>query len=322
MLFLISLAFANPIRVGVDESYPFSYQNNGQWTGVSVDLFQEIADQNDWDVRYVNVPTSGRMAAIDNGEIDVYLPAVTVTAARETKYDFSYTYFKDYLAITTHDSGSFWNYIKAFVAKSAGALKIMVPVLMLVAAIYYWFEKRSVYTTWQEEIREYFDSIYWAQTTAATVGYGDEAPKTIMGRATAIVWMLLGIMFFSWVVTQISSTSIPTSIDPSEMPDNLVAVRDTTGAQYLESLGVQYTLVENDEDLKAAYKAGSDICHDQSLITSMLPTANTLRIEDKPQYYGFLFPEDSPYIEGTDRGLLSVLESPTWRGIRAAHLKE
>lgn len=320
ILFHMMLAYAS-INVGVDDSYPFSYKENGEWTGVSVDLFADIAARNNWDIKYVEIPTAERDNALNTGLVDVYIPAVTITAKREKSFDFSHAYFKDYLAITTHDSGSFWNYIKAFITKSLSALKIMIPVLMTVAAIYYWFEKRSVFSGWGNEIRDYFDSIYWAQTTAATVGYGDEAPKTFWGRITAIIWMLLGIMFFSWVITQLNVTTSQ-EITSSSIPDQLVAVSNTTCDDYLKSLGVQYSVVSTDTDLRKSFEKGLNICNDKSLIMASLPSANILTVTEKPQYYGFIFPTGSPYVEATNQGLLSVLESSKWKGIRARHLQE
>lgn len=322
MLLLVSWALAAPIKVGVEDSYPYSYQLNNEWTGVSVDLFEEIAENNDWEIEYVNVPLADRMTAISTGTVDVYLPAVTVTAEREEKYDFSYTYFKDYLAVTTHEQNSFGTYIWNFLTKSLGALGIMVPVLCLVAFIYYWFEKRTVFTTWKEEAREYFDSTYWAMTTAATVGYGDESAKTVLGRITSMIWMVFGIMFFSWIITQINSNEIQTSIDTRSLPQNLVVVSGTTAADFLATTDLTYFTVETEKELIEAYKNGAEIFHDQSLITALLPEAHTLRIDEAPQYYGFLFPEESPYIENTNRELLRTLQSPKWNGIRSTHLKE
>jgi len=51
-------------------------------------------------------------------------------------------------------------------------------------------------------------SIYWAITTITTVGFGDIAPKTGLGRVIASLMMLLG-----WGIL-----AVPTAIVPAEMP--------------------------------------------------------------------------------------------------------
>jgi voltage-gated potassium channel Kch len=49
------------------------------------------------------------------------------------------------------------------------------------------------------------DSLWWAITTVTTVGYGDIVPKTHIGRAVAVVVMVVGITFMSLLTANIAS---------------------------------------------------------------------------------------------------------------------
>ena len=41
------------------------------------------------------------------------------------------------------------------------------------------------------------NGIWWAAVTMTTVGYGDKSPRTLGGRAVAIIWMLTSIVLIS-----------------------------------------------------------------------------------------------------------------------------
>lgn len=51
----------------------------------------------------------------------------------------------------------------------------------------------------------YNKAIYWTVTTVATVGYGDITPSTNLGRTFAIIVMLVGVGFYGFVVSKIST---------------------------------------------------------------------------------------------------------------------
>jgi len=52
---------------------------------------------------------------------------------------------------------------------------------------------------------DYGTALWWAMATVTTVGYGDNVPVTPEGRGVAVLLMLVGIAFFSWVTANIAA---------------------------------------------------------------------------------------------------------------------
>ena len=60
----------------------------------------------------------------------------------------------------------------------------------------------------------YIASVYWAFTSLTTVGYGDISANTSIERCLAIMWMVVGVYFFSFTIGSLAS--ILSSIDTKE----------------------------------------------------------------------------------------------------------
>lgn len=56
-----------------------------------------------------------------------------------------------------------------------------------------------------EEGTLYLAALYWAFTTATTVGYGDFSATTELEMVFAILWMIVGVGFYSYAVGSLSS---------------------------------------------------------------------------------------------------------------------
>jgi hyperpolarization activated cyclic nucleotide-gated potassium channel 1 len=52
---------------------------------------------------------------------------------------------------------------------------------------------------------QYIAAVYWAVTTVSSVGYGDIVGTTDMERVVSIIWMILGIGFYSFAIGSLSS---------------------------------------------------------------------------------------------------------------------
>ena len=63
----------------------------------------------------------------------------------------------------------------------------------------------SVETTSDSQITSFEDALWWSMVTVTTVGYGDMTPVTPIGRAIAMVLMLVGIGLFGGLTANMAS---------------------------------------------------------------------------------------------------------------------
>ena len=73
---------------------------------------------------------------------------------------------------------------------------------------------------------QYIASVYWAVTTMVTVGYGDIAAHTWLEMVFAIVWMFIGVGFYSFTVGSLSSFLTSVDTRDSILSSKMAAVHE------------------------------------------------------------------------------------------------
>jgi voltage-gated potassium channel len=89
-------------------------------------------------------------------------------------------------------------------------------------------------------IRTLPDGLWWAMTTATTVGYGDIYPKTAAGRGVAVVLMLLGISLFGALTANLAAFFV-------EGQENEVVAELRALRQQVEDLSRQINAKSDDQ---------------------------------------------------------------------------
>jgi multisubunit Na+/H+ antiporter MnhB subunit len=52
---------------------------------------------------------------------------------------------------------------------------------------------------------QYIVSVYWALQTLTTVGYGDLPARSVYEKIAAVIWMIIGVGFYSFTIGNLSS---------------------------------------------------------------------------------------------------------------------
>jgi polar amino acid transport system substrate-binding protein len=81
--------------VGTDAAYaPFESQNEkGEIVGFDIEVVQAIAKKAGFEVKFVNTPWEGIFNALQQGDRDLLVSAITITDERKQTMDFSAPYF-------------------------------------------------------------------------------------------------------------------------------------------------------------------------------------------------------------------------------------
>jgi ABC-type amino acid transport substrate-binding protein len=159
----------------------------------------------------------------------------------------------------------------------------------------------------------------------ATVGYGDQPPKSVVGRMLAIFWMFAAIIIVANLTASISSNLTVQELRGSiNGPEDLIGkrvatVRGTTASQYLSS--VQLTAVDVDT-IDDAYRhlKGNEVdavVFDSPILRNYAVSGGEGRVRVvgpvfRREDYGIAMVLGSPYRLAINRALLQVMEDGTY----------
>jgi glutamine transport system substrate-binding protein len=93
-LTMSAAAHAEKLLVAVDTAFvPFEFEQDGQYQGFDIDLWKAIADRLGVDYELQPMDFNGIIPALQTGNVDVALAAISVTSKREKVIDYSYPYY-------------------------------------------------------------------------------------------------------------------------------------------------------------------------------------------------------------------------------------
>ena len=212
--FFAPALFAQHIVVVVKPVAPFVMEEDGKFTGYSIDLWNEVARNAGWtDVEFKKVTTVPEMIdMLKSGQADVGVGALSITAERSKEIDFSHPFYDSGLDIMVKGGGApgpFQLLVRLFTPALILTFVGIMVALIIVSHILWWVERKINHEDFPHHYNTgIIESIWW--TTCVLIGgmcMGKD-PKGITGRVIGTAWALVGIAMISYLTA--TATTIMT----------------------------------------------------------------------------------------------------------------
>jgi polar amino acid transport system substrate-binding protein len=325
-------------RVGLKEAPPFSFKNSaGEWEGISVSLWQAIADDVGLTYAWEERDLPGLLEGVSDGSLDAAIGALTITVARETRFDFSHAFFHTGLGVAVRKRTGL-GFMRTLLSLVKGGLLRTLGVVVLCLLIFTWliafFERRLLRRRPDQigKARAGVESSLW-WLLVILMGKNESHPVSFGGRVLALAWMVMALVFVSSVTALITSAltvnELQSSItDPNDLAKvRLVSVSDSSSAEFLSHKRLGFRAVR---DLESGLKLVADrhadaIVYDKPLLHYVVNRNFQDQLEVvaftlAPQNYAFALQNDSPWLEDINRSLLVHTHEPAWDALLFRYL--
>jgi len=320
-----------PLVVGTKEAPPFAIRGaDGSWSGISIDLWQNIAADLGVEFELREMELAALLAAVGGGDVDVAVAAVTVTPEREAAMDFTHAFHVSGLGIAvSSERGLGWIAVleQFFSLAFLRVVTGLAALLLAVGWLVWLFERRRNTEQFGGPASHGIGSAFWwSAVTMTTVGYGDKAPQTVGGRVVALLWMFAALIVISTFTASITASltvgSLRSGIEgPEDLPGARVgSVTASASAAYLDRAAVSFTPSATLGDALASLASGAldAVVYDLPILRYQARQRFGRRLAVLPvvferQLYAIALPPDSPLREPINRALLARTTTPDWQ---------
>jgi polar amino acid transport system substrate-binding protein len=326
-------AGAETVTVAVRVLPPFVEEKNGQFSGYSIDLWNAIATRQGWKTVFKVQPNvQAQLADVASGNADVGVGAISITAERAQKFEFSQPIMNSGLQIMVRsdrasaESTALGSILRLLFSP---AILVWIGIALLLSVIpahVVWFFERN-HNDGIVKDKAYFPGIFQALLwgLSSITGSADSMPRQWIARIFAFVWAFASIVFVAFYTAQLTASltvqQFKSEISgPQDLPGKKVGtLQASTSAGVLQTSGAK---VSTFPTLAAAYVALKDrsvdaIVYDAPVLQYMAKheaagEATTVGPIFHTEDYGLAFQEGSALRRRVNEALLSMREDGSY----------
>ena len=317
--------------IGTKVAPPFAMKDeNGHWSGISIELWQHLASRLKWNYRFVEVESvPALLDGVQAGEFDAALSPMSITAEREQTKGFTPSYF---FAGTggagPADRISNWMpVIRSLTSWSFVQAALTLLGLAVGAGILIWlFERKANDGFSGGAVRGLSSGVWWSTHTMTQRAAGGIVPMTLPGRIIAMIWMVTSVIAIAVFTAGITSTLTTKRLhgmvnSVADLSSIKVGVPAGTSSETgLSRLRIVHSLWSSPQDGLKALRAGKidAFVYDRPLLAWVIRQQGLSSVELtdlmlEPQRYAIALRANSPLRKRLNVAMLEVVESDWWR---------
>ena len=322
---------SHKLKVAVCYRPPFSFKDGvGAWSGLSVDLWEQVAGKLGITYEYVEMPLVEIMKQLRTGKCDLS-PAIALSGEEAGDIEFTEPYLFSHGAVLTPRKSLFKSLgIFHGILMNKRVFIIFLAMLfgmILFSLLLMFVERKHEKGHFSGPSVKGFGSALWfSAVTMTTVGYGDKTPLSLVGRLVTFFWMLAGVLIIA-----VFTGTVASSLTRAEMKEGIVSFDDlprfkvgcVAGSRMdflLQERGIPAQRFNTYDEIKNAEETGliTAVAGDVVPLQYMMNRNPDWKYElytlpDSAMIYAFATRQGLPQLSGINRELLKISLLPDWR---------
>jgi polar amino acid transport system substrate-binding protein len=328
---------AHELVVGTKEAPPFAIKNDeGEWSGVSIDLWRKIADQLKLKYRFVETSSvTSLLDGLQDGSFDLAVAAITITPPREELVDFTVPYFHTGtgVAVQTDHLANWMPVIRSIASFSFAQAAVALLGLAFLAGFLIWLFERKANEGFGGGVAHGLSSgVLWSTHTMTQRVVGGAAPTTLPGRIVAIVWMVVSVIaiavFTAGITSALTTKRLHGAVNSLGDLSNVRVgvIQGSATEDALSRMRTRYRTVATPADGFLALQNGTidALAYDRPILAWMIRqeslSAELTDVTFEPQDYAIALRNDRTLRKRLNVALLEAEQSDWWRDILFRYL--